>query len=418
METSDSEWDRDDLSGGARMSKGARLLLRRPDLGKLLLEGLDPLLHRVHLPLHETDVEESHVLRGRIQPGAVAEPRGFVHPHVLEAEILEDGRGLRGADPALAVDDRLLLWVELRVERLELLARLEVHAVLVGNELLVEPRLRVRIDPVLHVVDGNGARDVAAANGADLLAAIFLRRARVDDLHLRILEPSHHLAGVDEQLGAGSELERQGWKPRRLGADRVARGFPVIDAAVVDLGVGITEVLERHEAEVDIGICFGAVDDDFPGRIDPRRAQDPFDLFVRDVVLGVLLAQHRSDVVHVHRARNVSLLVRRGAARVPDDRLPLDRLDDIARVDDGGGPGGERGARGESQQRSTEFEGGEPGSEYGAHVGPPSATCAWIPYSGRFARQGAAALEAIIPAIEGLNRSAGLPRPTRAAGTC
>src|SRR5476649_2672034 len=74
-----------------------------PGLGlrQFALELLDAALHRRNPAVQQSDIEEGDVVGRRIQRVAVAEPRRVVHLYVLEAELLQHTRGLRGARAAL-----------------------------------------------------------------------------------------------------------------------------------------------------------------------------------------------------------------------------------------------------------------------------------------------------------------------------
>jgi hypothetical protein len=108
------------------------------------------------------------------------------------------------------------------------------------------------IDPVLLVRDVDCARNMTAANCADIFANELPRSAHVDNLHIRIVQPRHHLFGRDRYCRIDLQFERDGGKLRGVTADRPAGGRPVLDAFMVDTHIAAAEILQGVETEIGI----------------------------------------------------------------------------------------------------------------------------------------------------------------------
>src|SRR5262245_7243954 len=118
---------------------------------------------------------------------------------------------------------------------------------------------------------------MTAANGADILASKFPRRACVHDLDIRVVQPRHHLPGRDRYRRIGLKLECNGWKPRDLAADRPPRGSPALDPLVIDADITAAEILHGVETEIGIPSAPAAVDNDFTFGIEARGREYFFD---------------------------------------------------------------------------------------------------------------------------------------------
>src|SRR6266481_793644 len=150
------------------------------------------------------------------------------------------------------------------------------------------------------------ARNMTAANGADILANELLRRARVHDLHIRVVQPRHHLLGGDRYGRIDLELERNGRKPRSLAADRPPRGSPVLDPFMIDADIAAAEILDSVKPEIRVPAAPAAIDDDFAFRVEAGGPEHLFDAVGRDEILGVVVAQNLGRIANADRARNVS----------------------------------------------------------------------------------------------------------------
>ena len=104
---------------------------------------------------------------------------------------------------------------------------------------------------------------MSAANRADILATKFGRRARVDNLHFRVFQFAHDFGGTDHQLRAQLDFQRDRRGFGRFGRNWLARRFPIVDAAVINLRIGGTEVIQRCQAEIDERVSLQSVHDDF-----------------------------------------------------------------------------------------------------------------------------------------------------------
>src|SRR5437016_6022428 len=166
--------------------------------GHRFFQGFKTPLQACNLALNESNVEEGHVLRWRIQRVAIAQPRRIIDSDFFEAQLLQYRRRLRCTNPALAVDDGLLVGIKLGIERLKLFAGFEIQAIKVAHVLLFDLAARVRIDPIFHIMNWYCARYMAAANGPDFFAAVLLLCPRIQNLNLGIVKPSHDFGRVDQ----------------------------------------------------------------------------------------------------------------------------------------------------------------------------------------------------------------------------
>src|SRR5262249_40601255 len=140
--------------------------------------------------------------------------------------------------------------------------RLERHAGIAGDLLARKLASGVRIDPVLLVRDVECARNMTAANGADILASELLRRTRVHDLHIGVIQPLHHFPGGDRDGWIDRELERNGRPPRSLAADRPPGSGPVLDSLMVDADIAAAEIPHGVKPEIRVPAAPAAIDDD------------------------------------------------------------------------------------------------------------------------------------------------------------
>src|SRR6266702_3347521 len=170
---------------------------------------------------------------------------------------------------------------------------------------------------------------MAAANGADILANEFLRRARVHDLHIRVVQLRHHFPGGDRYRRIDLELERNGSNPRSLTADRSPRGGPVLDPFMIDADLAAAEILHRVKPEIRVPAAPAAIDDDFAFRVEARSPEYLFDTVRRDEILGVVVAQNLGGVTNADGARDVSFGVGIGGPHVPDKSVSRDRISNI-----------------------------------------------------------------------------------------
>src|SRR5262245_57657683 len=110
-------------------------------------------------------------------------------------------------------------------------------------------------------------------DGADVFAPELRRRPRIDDLHIRLVDPRHHLLGRDRGCWIDFQLECDGRKFCGFTAGRPAGCGPALDAFVVDADVGAAEILDRVKSEIGIPGAAAAVDDGFTLRVETRRAE-------------------------------------------------------------------------------------------------------------------------------------------------
>src|SRR5262249_42670445 len=129
-----------------------------------------------------------------------------------------------------------------------------------------------------------------AAYRTDIFAGEFLRRARVDDLHIQVVEPGHHLFGGNRCCRIDLQLERDGRKLRSIAADRAAGGGPALDAFVVDSDVLTAEILQRVKAEIRLPGAATAVDDGLAMGVQSGRAEYLLNAVCRDEILGIVVA--------------------------------------------------------------------------------------------------------------------------------
>src|SRR5215470_15669378 len=123
---------------------------------------------------------------------------------------------------------------------------------------------------------------MTAANCADIFADELPRSAHVDNLHIWIAQPRHHLFSRDRYCRIYLQFERDGRKLRGVTAGRPAGGGPVLDAFMVDTHISAAEILQGVETEIGIPGAAAAVDDDFASRVQTRRAEYFFDALRRD----------------------------------------------------------------------------------------------------------------------------------------
>src|SRR5262245_21728664 len=194
---------------------------------------------------------------------------------------------------------------------------------------------------------------MTAAYCADVFADELPRSAHIDDLHIRIVQPRHHLFGRDRRRGIDLQLECDRRKLRGVTADRPASGGPVLDAVMVDTDIAAAEILQGVKTEIGIPRAAAAVDDDFASRIETRRAEYLLDAVDRDEVLGIVVAQYSRRIADANGARNVSLGIGIGASYVPNNGISRDRLGHIAAIDNNRGRG-HRGWYPQEQQRNEE----------------------------------------------------------------
>src|SRR5262245_56086326 len=270
---------------------------------------------------------------------AVAQPRRIVDLGVREAQLLEHARSLRRARAALAVDDGFLGGVEPSVQSFRCVGRLERHAGVTGDLLARELGGGFGIDPVLLVRDIDCARNMTAANCADVFADELPRSADIDDLHIRIVQPRHHLFGRDRRRGIDLQIERDRRKLRGVTADRPAGGGPVLDAVMIETDIAAAEILQSVKTEIGIPCAAAAVDDDFASRIETRRAEYLLDAIRRDEILGIVVAQNSRRIADADGARNVSLGIGIGGSYVPNNGISRDGLGDIVAIDNDRGRG-------------------------------------------------------------------------------
>src|SRR5262249_44171006 len=211
----------------------------------------------------------------------------------------------------------------------------ERHAGIVGDLLARELAEGFRIDPILFVRDVHCARNMAAADCADIFTGELLRRADIQDLHIRIVEPRHHLLGGDRYCRIDFQFERDWRKLRDVTTDRPACSGPVLDAFMVDADVAAAEILQGVKTEIGMPRAAAAVDDDFAIRIQAGGAKYLLDAFRRDEILGIFIAQNSCRVADADGARNMSFGIGIGSSYVPNNRIPRDSLGDILAINDG-----------------------------------------------------------------------------------
>src|SRR5262245_66324588 len=104
---------------------------------------------------------------------------------------------------------------------------------------------------------------MTAANCADVFADELPRSAHIDDLHIRIVQPRHHLFGRDRRRRIDLQLERDRQELRGVTADRPAGGGPVLDAVMVDTDIAAAEILQVVKTEIGLQSPAATVSDDF-----------------------------------------------------------------------------------------------------------------------------------------------------------
>src|SRR5262245_4767256 len=165
---------------------------------------------------------------------------------------------------------------------------------------------------------------MTATNGANILANKFLRRTRVHDLDIRVIQPCHHLLGGDRYRGIGLELERNGRRARGLAADRPPRGGPVLDALMIDADIAAAEILHGVEAEIGIPGAPASVDDGLAVRVGARGPEYLFDAIGCDGILRVVVTQNPGRIANADGAGNVSSGVGVSGSHVPDKGVACD----------------------------------------------------------------------------------------------
>jgi hypothetical protein len=158
-------------------------------------------------------------------------------------------------------------------------------------------------------------------------------------LHIRIVQPRHHLLGRDRCCGIDFQFERDGRKLRGVTADRPAGGDPVLDTVMVDTDIAAAEILQSVKTEIGIPRAAAAVDDGFAVRVQTRRAEYLFDAVRRDEILGIFVAQNFCRIADADGARNVSFGIGIGSSYVPNHGISRDSLGDIVAIHDDGGRG-------------------------------------------------------------------------------
>ncbi len=177
---------------------------------------------------------------------------------------------------------------------------------------------------------------MTAANGADILASKLPRRARVHDLHIRVVQPRHHFPGGDRHRRIDLELERNGRKPRCLAADRSPRGGPVLDPFMIDADIAAAEILHGVEPEIGIPATAATIDDDFALWVEARGPEYLFDAVDRNEILCVVVTQNLGRIANADGASNVSSGVDVCGSHVPNKGVSCDRVGNILGIDNGG----------------------------------------------------------------------------------
>ena len=175
---------------------------------------------------------------------------------------------------------------------------------------------------------------MTAADCADIFADKLLRRAHIQDLHIRIVQLSHHLLSGDRYCRIDFQLEHDRRKLRGVTADRPARSGPVLDAFMVDADIGPAEILQGVKTEIGMPRAAAAVDDDFTIRVQTGVAEYLLDALGRDEILGIFVAQNPRRVADADGARNMSFRVGIGSSYVPNEGIPRDSLSDILAIND------------------------------------------------------------------------------------
>src|SRR5499427_2028065 len=345
----------------ARAGRGSSPRLR---FREFFFELVDALLQRRQSRGEQAHIEERDIVGGRIKRVAVTEPRGVVDFHVSKAEFLQHARGFRRPRAALAVDYRFLAGIELPIQTSEVRDRLERHASIARRLLARKLGRRFGIGPVLLIGNVDGARDMAAANGAYVFAGEFLGRARIDDLHIRVVQPRHDLLRRDRNARIDFQFEGDGRRRRSLATGRVAGGGPSLDAFVIDTDIATAKIPYRVQAEIGHPAAPAAINDDFTLRIETSRAEDFLDAIGRDEILGIIVTQYARRIADIDRSGDVSCRISTGRANVPYDGVPRDGFGNILII-------GDRGRRGVGDMGDLDQKDRQCNKRQTIHDGPP-----------------------------------------------
>src|SRR5215510_3002084 len=180
---------------------------------------------------------------------------------------------------------------------------------------------------------------MTAANCADIFAQELLLSTRIHNLHIRVVQPRHHLFGRDCYCRIDLQFERDGRKLRGVTADRPAGGNPVLDAFMIDTDIAATEILQGVKTKIGIPSAAAAVNDGFASRVQTRGAEYLLDAVRRDEIFGIFVAQNFCRIADADGARNMPFGIGIGGSYVPNNGISRDSRGDIVTIDDGPGRG-------------------------------------------------------------------------------
>ena len=208
----------------------------------------------------------------------------------------------------LAVSDHFLVTrhAELGEHRFELGAR--AHALLAIGVHRERP------------VEVDRARDVTAARGAHVAAAVLLGRARIEQHDVGAPEPRENVILVRTRRGADDDriVARRRLHGARL--ERVAVRGPRRRAAAEQGGRRVADHVQRPDETRRASAALVVVGDDVIVRGDAERGEHGGDLrLVGQQPARLVALAHQTRVVEMHRTRQMPGGVGLGLAHVDDD---------------------------------------------------------------------------------------------------